>query len=108
MAKSFSTITLGKWSHYYIGRSGNTLLAAENGTIKWSTTVSGQINGLIYDLLLGYAVTDGAKYFVGYMDEFRISNIARWTQDFTPPTSQYSYNNYSLYIDENNKVYGIT
>ena len=27
----------------------------------------------------------------GYMDEFRISSCARWTSDFTPPTSSYEY-----------------
>ncbi len=30
------------------------------------------------------------KYFTGYIDEFRISTIARWTSDFTPPHAPYS------------------
>lgn len=28
-------------------------------------------------------------YNFGYIDEFRFSNIARWTTNFTPPTAQY-------------------
>ena len=32
----------------------------------------------------------GDQYaFTGYIDEYRISNIARWTEDFTPPTEPY-------------------
>lgn len=44
--------------------------------------------------------TDGNNYiannndvsfpYQGYIDEFRISNTARWTSNFTPPTSEYS------------------
>ena len=29
--------------------------------------------------------------FDGTIDEFRISNVARWTADFTPPTAAYGY-----------------
>jgi hypothetical protein len=29
-------------------------------------------------------------YVSGYLDEVRVSNIARWTSDFTPPTEAYS------------------
>jgi len=29
-------------------------------------------------------------FYNGYVDEFRVSNIARWTNDFIPPTAPYS------------------
>lgn len=33
---------------------------------------------------------DSGSYFQGHIDEFRVSKgIARWTSNFTPPTSQY-------------------
>ena len=32
----------------------------------------------------------GSNFFWGYIDEIRISNIARWTSNFTPPTRAYS------------------
>lgn len=35
--------------------------------------------------------TNNNGYF-GYLDEIRVSNIARWTSDFTPPTEPYSVN----------------
>lgn len=31
-----------------------------------------------------------ADYIQGWVDEFRISNVARWTSNFTPPTEPYS------------------
>lgn len=30
------------------------------------------------------------EYFIGYISELRISNIARWTSNFTPPDQPYS------------------
>ena len=28
-------------------------------------------------------------YYKGYMDEIRVSNVARWTESFVPPTQPY-------------------
>ena len=39
----------------------------------------------------GAVVSSSDGQFVGYLDELRISDgVARWTADFTPPTSEYS------------------
>lgn len=38
-------------------------------------------------------------------DEFRISNIARWTEDFEIPSRPYTKNK-SVYLDKNNYLYG--
>ena len=64
------------------------------------------------------ALTTGSDYFMispdyrgnsstGYniVDEFRVSDIARWTEDFVPPAVPYRKNNL-LYLDENNAVWG--
>lgn len=40
-------------------------------------------------------------------DEFRISSIARWTEDFIPPNyPYYKYN--KIFLDKPNFIYGIT
>ena len=49
-------------------------------------------------LAIGRGVTDPATsgrgftgpFLKGFLDEFRISGVARWTEDFTPPTGPYN------------------
>ena len=45
-------------------------------------------------------------YFSGLVDEFRISDKALWTSDFTPPTHEASVFKY-IFIDKNNTVMGM-
>lgn len=40
-------------------------------------------------------------------DEFRISSIARWTEDFIPPNYPY-YKQDKIFLDKLNFIYGIT
>ena len=76
--------------HYALVRSGNTYYTFQNGVLtnvflsslspNYNTSNSINIGGP----LSGY-------YATGYVDEVRISNgIARWTANFTPPTSEYT------------------
>lgn len=43
----------------------------------------------IYIGVRGYTGGTLGEYFIGYISELRISNIARWTANFTPPTAPY-------------------
>lgn len=58
-----------------------------------------------YPLTIGNWALNEVRALIGYIDEFRISDVARWTSDFTPPTTPYS-RNLNLYLDENNAVWG--
>ena len=40
-------------------------------------------------------------------DEFRISSVARWTEDFIPPNYPY-YKQPKIFLDKPNFIYGIT
>lgn len=96
------------WGHIAIVRKGDTVIFYKNGiAIK-----SGQVSGNIYpNANLPFVIGDymslgwNSRHLKGYIDEFRISDIARWTSDFTPPTTPYS-RKLNLYLDENNAVWG--
>ncbi len=64
-----------------------------NGVGQTLTKTFGNWNGSYPDptgtVKIGYT-PNFAFYSNANYDEFRISNIARWTSDFTPPTSAYS------------------
>ncbi|NQT07427.1 MAG: VCBS repeat-containing protein, partial [Candidatus Omnitrophica bacterium] len=89
----------GTWYHVAIVRGWNgnandwacildgdsTFAATATGN---STTVPDREN----DLWVGYGNHSGPgdTYFNGCIDEFRVSDVARWTSDFTPPADCYT------------------
>lgn len=85
------SVTTSQWVHWAIVRNGNTFISFRNGVRYSSVSInSGNIH---YDpsnpmAVGGYRQFD-TDYFSGYIDEFRISDVARWTTNFTPPTAPY-------------------
>ena len=66
-----------------------------DGALENSGTFSGAIHGTSsggYGLQIGMDYLDdtGSGPMHGYVDEVRISNVARWDAAFTPPTAAYS------------------
>jgi len=79
------------WYHVAIVRSGSTPYIFINGTSVPITinTALGDISNITGNLNIGWRGSDD-YYFNGWIDELRISKgIARWTANFTPPTSEY-------------------
>jgi len=79
------------WYHVAVVRNGTNCFVFINGTQLGSTgTSSASIGtpGANPDYSIG-ALFNGALSLNGYMDEIRISNIARWTTAFTPETTPY-------------------
>jgi hypothetical protein len=78
------------WYHIAVTRSGNTFRSFVNGVVEKTFTVSGTI---FSDATIPYnigrtAYQSGNFYYNGYMDDFRITRgYARYTGNFTPPTS---------------------
>ena len=83
-----SALTTNTWYHIAVIRIADNVKYYVNGQMV--ANVSGAIanNEMI---ILGSTV-ENAEFFTGYIDEFRISNVARWTSDFTPPTEPYNVN----------------
>jgi hypothetical protein len=76
----------GAFVHWAFVRSGTTLTAYRNGTSVYSVTHSA---GMPAGWLTLFARRDLVVKFTGYIDEFRISDTARWTANFTPPSIPY-------------------
>ena len=68
-------------------RSGSTFYAFENGVCKGSANSSAAF-AFTKPINIGYYL---GGCFSGYMDEIRISDVARWTADFTPPQEAYTF-----------------
>jgi len=91
---SEAAATREEWNHIAIQKNGTTLAAYINGV---SQTVNGSFNGTIIsssplNLVIGSRTYDGGtnfygQYFNGVLSNIRISNIARYSATFTPPTT---------------------
>lgn len=85
-----TTFTTTGWHHYAGVRTGNILRmfidgVQEGGDVAFTGTVTDSAD----TFSVGRAGAATANWN-GFIDEFRLSvGIARWTANFTPPTSQY-------------------
>lgn len=84
-----SALTLNTWYHVAIVRNGSTTTMYINGTSAGTTTAI-TANISTASMVIGMNAQSSAAFFNGYIDELRVSpGIARWTANFTPPTSAY-------------------
>ena len=82
------------WIHYALVRNGNTWYTFRNGTQISTFSDSSSINTPVGNLVIGGR--SSSSYWNGLLDEIRISvGIARWTSNFTPPTSPYTTDSYT-------------
>lgn len=81
--------TVAQWVHWAVVRSGTTVYTFRNGSLVWSKTISGSVFWNDTGLIIGSFLYDSNHYFGGYIDEFRVSNVARWTSNFIPPSAPY-------------------
>ena len=106
-----TSLTTGVWYHFAYVRNGNTCKIYKDGTqIASNTSYTVSVGNYTGDLVIGRRHADSGGYFYlnGRIDEFRWSKgIARWTSDFTPPTS--AYNNYvsDLSLGDFNKTFSL-
>ncbi len=89
---SNTTNSTGTWYHFAVVRNGTSVKMYRNGTEVASATVSSSasFNWGYNGTLLGGGNWDGAQsYFNGYLDDVRLSKVARYTSSFTPPTAAF-------------------
>lgn len=88
MDAEIGTVT-STWTHYALCRSNGTFYAFQNGQLVHTYPDSTSFGTLAETLFIGkFDYTLGGN-IVGYLDEYRLSDIARWTSNFTPPTAPY-------------------
>ena len=82
-------LAVNTWYHLAWVRDGNNLRMFVNGVQQGSTvTLSASDNYTEGVLRIGGRPVD--YHLSGYLDEIRISNVARWTDSFVPPNKPYS------------------
>jgi mucin-19 len=85
------TVPTGQWVHVVFSRQANTWLGFVNGQLDISPTVSGTLVTRSEVKKIGKWGFDNAAYeFVGFIDDMRISKVARYTEAFTPQNSALS------------------
>lgn len=82
-------VSVGEWHHYAMVRSGNIWTIYVDGTAVASQTEAVSIPNFTSTFRIG---ADGGATNVmkGWIDEFRVSNVARWTDDFEAPGGPYN------------------
>lgn len=82
-----SQIAINTWYHIAWVRNGTNIKIYLDGVEKGSATVSGTPGTIARDLSIGSHYRVGSR---SYVDEVRISKIARYTAAFTPTTAAFT------------------
>lgn len=87
---SDATVNPAEWTHIALIRESGVIKLYLNGALDNATSAfSGSMNFGLGKTCIGGGTWDGG-YYKGYIDEYRVSKgIARWTENFTPPTTAY-------------------
>lgn len=85
----------GQWVHLAVVKEGGTVRVYAGGVQRISGVISGALeDGPGAQFVLGAESAVGAptdRSFLGRMDEFRYSSVARYTTNFTPPDAPFDF-----------------
>ncbi len=85
-----NAITLNTWTHYAVVRNGSTCTMYKDGTsVGTPKDVGSNSQNSAGTPTIGESA-GGANDFQGYLDEIRLSSTARYTSNFTAPTSPFT------------------
>ena len=82
-----SVVSASTWNHVEMSEDDNDYRIFLNGAPLASLTDASRAANYTGSVLIG---SDGASYFDGFMDELRVSSIARHTVQFDPRSSAYT------------------
>ena len=82
-------VTPNEWVHWALVRKGDVWSTFRNGILYGQFVASGTLGSVNSGLTIGSFLYDANHYFCGYIDEFRVSNVARWAENFALPQHPY-------------------
>lgn len=86
-----TALAANTWMHIAAVRTGNVLKLFINGVQEGGDIAfTGAVNDSASVLAVGRAGAITATEWNGWVEEFRLSNSARWTANFTPPIAAYA------------------
>lgn len=96
---SSTSVSNGTWYHIAVVRNGSSWKMYINGTEESSATFSGSLDTSGRNLIFGVSgnLAIDTSYH-GYLDEIRISNTARYTANFTAPTTPFQNDSNTLLL----------
>jgi hypothetical protein len=80
--------TNNAWNHLAISRASGVTRFFINGVVSTATYTDATNYGTTKPLVVG-SQYNGTTAFAGYIDDFRVSNTARYTATFTPTTTAF-------------------
>jgi hypothetical protein len=80
--KSFGNSVINDFSHYACARENNVMYVFLNGKLMDTFSITSELASNAVNFSI--SINAGSQ-----IDELRISDIARWTSDFTPPIEPY-------------------
>lgn len=86
---AMGTVPLNAWHQFAVVRATGVWYTFFDGVQQFTTTNAASIQSDSSAFAIG-ADNGGSNFMTGYIDEFRVSSVARWTANFTPPTSAYT------------------
>lgn len=92
------------WYHIAVVRSGINLYLFVDGSLKATASDSSNVNGTTF--YVGNSTIPGTSPMNGWIDEFRVSKVARWSSSFTVPSVPYITKDYEywLFVNTNNQL----
>lgn len=83
-------INLNEWNHVAFVKNGLSVKVFLNGIVDIDLNIVSDLYKYDNPIYVGYSnISSIPLWYNGYIDELRFSNIARWTNNFTPPSLPY-------------------
>jgi hypothetical protein len=90
-------ITVDVWHHAAVSRDGNTYRLFLDGALEGTNSARTDDPGQLTGGRIG-AFADGSLVMDGWIDEVRISDVARYTSNFTPQTTPFQNDSNTLLL----------